>query len=67
MLEAKFSNGALHSYGKLIHHFYTSMFPYPALINKKGILQRAKKAYIGREGEEFDQTYDKLALFIVNK
>ena len=43
------------------------MFPYPALINKKGILQRTKKAYIGREAEEFDQNFDKLAVFIFNK
>ena len=37
-----------------IHYFYTSMFPYPALMNKKDILQRTKKVYIGREGEKFD-------------
>ena len=37
-----------------IHYFYTSTFPYPALLNKKGMSQRTKKAYIRREGEKFD-------------
>ena len=43
------------------------MFPYPTLINKKGILQKTKKAYIGRESEEVDQNPDKMALFTANK
>ena len=50
-----------------IYHFYTSMIPYPVIINKKDILQRTEKAYIAREGEEFDQNLDKLALFIANE
>ena len=43
------------------------MIPYPAIINKKDILQRTEKGYIASEGEEFDQNLDKLALFIANK
>ena len=43
------------------------MFLYPAIINKKDILQRTKKACIERGDEKFDQNLDKLTLFIVNK
>ena len=66
MLEAKFSNGAFIR-ETLIHHFHTSMFPYPAIINKKRTFQWTKNAYIKTEGEEFDQNLDKLAVFIFNK